>query len=71
MISCFAFLSMGLCPIALPKAFPIDPGNSHSRGLPPLLAIPDATPAYFRHWRQQAPVPLETFGFKILRFFII
>ena len=34
------------------------PGNSHSRGFLPLLAIPDAPPACFRHWRQQASVPL-------------
>ena len=35
-----------------------DPGNSHSRARWPLLAIPDAPPACFRHWRRQAPVPL-------------
>ena len=35
----------------------IDPGNSHSRAPWPLLAIPDAPPACFRHWRRQAPVP--------------
>ena len=33
------------------------PGNSHSRDILSLLAIPDAPPAVFRHWRQHAPVP--------------
>ena len=34
------------------------PGNSHSRGFQPLLAIPDAPPAFIRHRRRQATVPL-------------
>ena len=33
------------------------PGNSHSRGFQPLLAIPDAPPACFVHRTRQAPVP--------------
>ena len=44
-----------------PRRFPsrsLPPGNSHSRALRPLPAIPDAPPACFRHWRRQAPVPL-------------
>ena len=41
-----------------------DPGNSHSRGLRPLPAIPDAPPACFRHWRRQAPVPQGAHGEK-------
>ena len=40
------------------------PGNSHSRVPWPLLAIPDAPPACFRHWRRQAPVPLGAHGWK-------
>ena len=30
----------------------------------PLLAIPDAPPACFRHWRRQAPIPLGAHGWK-------
>ena len=50
-----------------PGRFPsrsLPPGNSHSRVPWPLLAIPDAPPACFRHWRRQAPVPLGAHGEK-------
>ena len=41
-----------------------NPGNSHSRGPCPLLAIPDAPPACIRHRRRQASVPLGARGRK-------
>ena len=50
-----------------PGRFPsrsLPPGNSHSRVPWPLLAIPDAPPACFRHWRRQAPVPPGAHGWK-------
>ena len=50
-----------------PGRFPsrsLPPGNSHSRVPWPLLAIPDAPPACFRHWRRQAPVPQGAHGEK-------
>ena len=34
------------------------PGNAHSRGFQPLLVVPDVLPAFIRHWRRQASVPL-------------
>ena len=45
-----------------PRCF--DPGNSHSRGPCPLLAIPDAPPACIRHRRRQASVPQAARGWK-------
>ena len=50
-----------------PGRFPsrsLPPGNSHSRDLRSLPAIPDSPPACFRHWRRQAPVPLGAHGEK-------
>ena len=35
------------------------PGHSHSRDTLSLLAIPDAPPACFRHWRRSAPTPQQ------------
>ena len=35
----------------------IDPGNSHSRALRSLPAIPDAPPRCFAHWARSASVP--------------
>ena len=42
----------------------IGPGNSHSRGPCPLLAIPNAPPACTRHRRRQASVPQAARGWK-------
>ena len=44
-----------------PGRFPsrsLPPGNSHSRALRPLPAIPDAPPRCFAHWARSASVPL-------------
>lgn len=35
----------------------VSPGNSHSRGILPLLAIPDAPSACIAHWARRTSVP--------------
>ena len=54
-----------------PGRFPsraLPPGNSHSRVPWPLLAIPDAPPACFRHWRRQAPIPQGAHGENLAKY---
>ena len=46
------------CPPGRSAWASLRPGNSHSRGFQPLLAIPDAPPACFVHRTRQASVPL-------------
>ena len=43
---------------AFGHGFFVSPGNSHSRGVQPLLAIPDAPPRFFAHRARSASVPL-------------
>ena len=48
------------------------PGNSHSRGILPLLAIPHAPPRCIAHWARSASVPprfhpLDSRSFPLLR----
>ena len=48
------------CVMSLPGVRPwlyCGPGNSHSRGMLPLLAIPDTLPACFAHLARQASIP--------------
>ena len=49
-----------------PAAF-IDPGNSHSRGFQPLLAVPDAPPACFLRGTHIVAAFSRSFWFPTLR----